>query len=86
MTKKQKVVCIVLKVLGYLLGFGGLFFMLGSVGSLECETISYGQFWMQELIALISVILAFACYQIRFEILWYVEDKARKNRKKVHNK
>lgn len=86
MTKKQKIVCVTLKVLGYLFGFAAAFLALGTVGSADCETISMKQFYIQELIAVGMMVFAIACYQIRFEILWYVEDKERKNRKKVHNK
>lgn len=63
--KLRKMVSTVLKAIGYVVGFLGVFFALGSVGALECNNITTGQFIIQELTAIALIAIAIIVYIFR---------------------
>ena len=63
--KLRKMVSEVIKAFGYVLGFLGVFFALGSVGALECNNITADQFIIQEITAIALIIIAFIVYFFR---------------------
>ena len=63
--KKIKKINSILEKVGYIAGFAGAILFFGSVGALENETISFGQFLFQELMAIGCVGIACGCYTVR---------------------
>ncbi len=80
MTKVMKfevVAYYILKVLGYLCGIIGALRVFGCVGSLDCGTMTVGQFVIQELIALGLISLSFVFYVVRNMVEEDFDDRAR---------
>lgn len=75
--KIEAITYCVLKVINYIMGFVGAFGILGAVGSLECDTITFAQFWLYELCAFGLIGLTIVVYYIRECIR---EDFLRRNR------
>lgn len=69
--KIVKVINFILKVLNYLICFGGIFMVLGTVGDLETNTITFAQFWLRELIAFAMISFAVIVYIIRAKFNYY---------------
>ena len=67
--KIEAVTYYVLKVIGYIAGFIGVFCILGFVGGLERDTITIAQFWLYEFYAFCLIGLSFAVYYLRELIL-----------------
>lgn len=56
---------IILRVLSYVTGFCGVFGIIGTVGSLELDRITFGQFWLQEFFCVGLILLTIVVYYIR---------------------
>lgn len=63
--KLRKMVSTILKAIGYTIGFLGVFFAFGSVGALENDAITTGQFFIQELTAFALIAIAVIVYIFR---------------------
>lgn len=86
MTKVMKIEVVayyILKVLGYLCGIIGALRVFGCVGSLDCGTMTVGQFVIQELIALGLIGLSFIFYVVRDMVEEDFDDRARCLRRKA---
>jgi hypothetical protein len=69
--KLKKFIYGLLRFFNYCLTCAGAFGILGTVGALECDQISFGRFWIQELIAFCLIGLAFIVYNIRENFKYY---------------
>lgn len=63
--KHTKIISFILKVLGYTFGIGGCLLFIGTIGAFDADSISFGQFLLQELIAIISICAALCVYAVR---------------------
>ena len=63
--KFRKSISRVLKMIGYILGFAGVFFALGSVGAFENANIAGLQFFNQMIISGVLILSAFIVYILR---------------------
>lgn len=63
--KLEVITYYILKVFGYIVGFLGVFGVIGFVGSFELDRITVAQFWMYEIHAFFLIALCFVVYYIR---------------------
>jgi hypothetical protein len=63
--KFRNFVYFVLKVICYVLAFGGALLALFTIGGSENDTITWSQFWLYEFYAVLSISAAVAVYYIR---------------------
>ena len=54
-----------MRVFNYVIGFVGVFGVLGVVGGLEHDQITFGQFWLYEFYCVCLIGLTFIVYNIR---------------------
>lgn len=54
-----------MRVFNYAIGFVGVFGVLGVVGGLEHDLITFGQFWLYEFYCACLIVLTFIVYNIR---------------------
>jgi hypothetical protein len=73
--KNAKIISFILKCFGYALGtFGGVLF-IGSIGSFDKDAITFGQFILQELLAVGCIVMTAYIYGVREVVkTYYVED------------
>lgn len=57
----------------YIAGFLGMLTALGAIGSLECESITFAQFFFMEFIAVLSMLFAFGAHIIRVRFNYYTK-------------
>ena len=60
--KFTKVISFILKIAGYVLGFGGIIYILGSVGALEQNSITMLQCFLQALAGFGCIAVAFIIF------------------------
>lgn len=75
--KIEAVIYYVLKVLGYICGFVGVFGVLGFVGSLECDRITIAQCIVYEIHAFCLIGASYLLYYIRVLIEEDFTDRCR---------
>lgn len=75
--KFEAITYLVLRVLGYIAGFVGVFGVLGFVGGLEHDNITIAQFWLYEFYSFCLIGFSYIVYYIREYIR---EDVIRRNR------
>ena len=75
--KLEAITYLVLRVLGYIAGFVGVFGVLGFVGGLEHDNITIAQFWLYEFYSFCLIGFSYIVYYIREYIR---EDVIRRNR------
>lgn len=61
----MKNIYFILRFSSYLLLFIGIFFVLGSIGSLDLDRITFVQFLLQELFAVLCIFFAYCVYYIK---------------------
>lgn len=62
----MKLIGIILRIANYIIGFAGVFLALGTVGGLENDQITFGQFFLYELLAIGLILLTFVVYNFRY--------------------
>lgn len=72
----------ILKVLGYAVGLLGAYGVLGVVGSLECDRITFGQFWLYEFFAACLIGLSILIYILREAVKEDYQTRARWQKRK----
>lgn len=75
--KFEAITYLVLRVLGYIAGFAGVFGVLGFAGGLEHDNITIAQFWLYEFYSFCLIGFSYIVYYIREYIR---EDVIRRNR------
>ena len=75
--KFEVITYLVLRVLGYIAGFVGVFAVIGVVGGLEHDNITIAQFWLYELYSFCLIGFSYIVWYIREYIR---EDVIRRNR------
>lgn len=75
--KFEVITYFVLRVLGYIAGFVGVFGILGFVGGLEHDNITIAQFWLYEFYSFCLIGFSYIVWYIREYIR---EDVIRRNR------
>lgn len=66
--KFEVITYLVLRVLGYIAGFAGVFGVIGFAGGLEWDNITIAQFWLYEFYSFCLIGLSYIVWYIREDI------------------